>query len=90
MRIKWNIKLYFDDDKTNLLYESDFDSVAEMHRSGLKIKRDILYDFTRKIEEGCLKKNSKKKKSLQKYKRIIITKYFYNKKELVKTSILNI
>lgn len=90
MRIKWNIKVYYDDKKTNLLFESNFDSVAEMHRNGFKLKRDLLYDFTRKIEEGCLRKNSKKKKSLEKYKRLIITKYYYNKKELVKTSILNI
>lgn len=90
MRIKWNIKLYYDDKKTNLLFEKDFESVAEIHRQGFKLKRDLLYDFTRKIEEGCLKKDSKKKKCLEKYKRLIITKYYYNKKELIKTSILNI
>jgi len=71
----WLIKIFFDDEKKNLMYQEEFESVKAVRKKFVGLKRDFLYDFQRKKACGLLDiKTSRKKKCLIKYKRMIIVK----------------
>ena len=79
----WTIELYFDNTKqpNQLLFKKQFNSVKEIKEYGfVGLSSNFLYDFERKLNNGLLNPStSKKKKSLEKYKRFIITKEYWNR-----------
>lgn len=77
----WLIKIYYSDNKidSNLLFQKEYNSVKAVRKEFSGLKRDFLYDFSRKIHCGLLNiKTSRKKKCLLKYKRMKIVKTTFN------------
>ena len=75
---KWIIKYYVDDEKTKLLFSKEYKNVKEILKDWIGLSRNFLYDFPRWQEKGILNSNSRKKKSIEKYKKLEIIKTTYH------------
>jgi len=85
IKSNWLIKVYYDDNKTKLLFEKEYKNVKEITQDFKGLTRNFLYDFGRWQKNGVCTENSRKKKCLEKYKRLIIIKTRVLKDNTIKT-----
>ena len=69
----WKISVFYDDEKTKLLFTKEYKNVKEITKD-FNLTRNFLYDFSRWQKNGVCLSTSRKQKCIQKYKRIIIEK----------------
>lgn len=71
----WLISLYFDDEKTNLMFQKEYNNILEIKKE-FNLGKSFLYECC-----GNKKYNSNSRKSniLNKYKRLKIEKKTFNK-----------
>jgi|TARA_R110000823_G_scaffold192052_1_gene323738 hypothetical protein len=71
----WTISIYFDDEKTKLMFEKEYKNVNEIITE-FKLSKYFLYDC---CLEKTFKRNTRKRNVLNKYKRIKIQKKLFTK-----------
>lgn len=87
---KWNIKVYFDNQKTILLFEKNYNNVKEILKDFKGLKRDFLYDCCKNERYGFTNKISRKFKSLEKYRKLEIRKKTFKKDGSFKESLFSL
>ena len=78
----WIIRLYFDDEKKNLMFQKEYNNVADIQRD-FEFRKSFLYDCCR---DGKMSSGSQKISCLKKYKRLEIIKRTYRKNGNVQIS----
>ena len=74
IKSKWIINIYTNEDKNFLLFSKEYNKVDDILIDFKGLTRNFLYDFPRWNRNNILTKNSRKKKSIEKYKNLEIIK----------------